>query len=115
MNSIIGEVRINVTDLFYPETVTQPGKTPLNLREISDKFDKRAIKDYGGKYSFCNIVFHNGCKTTWLCCAGDVNLLDVCNMLVNTAKDFYGNVIPDFDKCRVDEPDDLIQEYTITF
>lgn len=107
------EVRFDVTTLFYPDIITEPGTTPLNIKEIRKKFDVYAKEQYDGKYCFVTVTSDNDDCSTWLYVDAEVKLFDIWEMLHKTAKEIYGDKIADFGSCVITIFDNVNMEQRI--
>lgn len=88
------EVRLNVTDLFFPDIVTPPGTTPYNLKHIRDEFDKKFIERFPSEpteYQFVELTTDQGVTSThiWSVRFNEYQLTEVA---IETAKVFYPTI-----------------------
>lgn len=116
--SINKEVRIDITPLFYPEIMTAPGQTPLNIKQINERYNEVINKSLQFKdISFneiaiisINNVFNDFYVVLCSCSLDEVTLT---SLSVEVAKTFYKEYNTNEFGFSINLEDLLIEEYCI--
>ena len=109
------EIRLNVTDLFFPENQVMWDVGPPTVKEVKELLDKYAASMCGISGDEIGVVFLNNHLSVFmvLACSTTVEMYDLLKIAVSAAKERYPDLKYDFNKLALLDDDVNIIELSI--